>query len=176
MAKLDMIHGEAIEKFRGIVDFYQLRGIVPVARSYPRKITPPYTEKQAQSQAVFALAAQDMSKLTLHILQQWRTNSEGKRKQWPDVFKSLCMSYWKKNRTFPPIATDYEFIQNDDTIQIKWFLFQDYLDPTIPEQYYTLITPLINIDELHNLSGGVFFTLTDDSNTRLPAPYIHFSL
>lgn len=86
------------------------------------------------------------------------------------------MSYWKKNRTFPPIATDYEFIQNDDTIQIKWFLFQDYLDPTIPEQYYTLITDLINIDELHNLSGGVFFTLTDDSNTRLPAPYIHFSL
>lgn len=86
------------------------------------------------------------------------------------------MTYWKINRTFPPIATDYEFIQNDDTIQIKWFLFQDYLDPTIPEQYYTLITDLINIDELHNLSGGVFFTLTDDSNTRLPAPYIHFSL
>ncbi|GAI84782.1 unnamed protein product, partial [marine sediment metagenome] len=56
MAIVDKITGEKIERLRGKVDFYLLRGILPVARRWPKKPKPPYTALQAEAMAVFAIA------------------------------------------------------------------------------------------------------------------------
>ncbi len=56
MAIVNKITAETIERMRGKIDFYLLRGITPVARSWPKKPKPPYTALQAEAMAVFALA------------------------------------------------------------------------------------------------------------------------
>lgn len=174
MAIVDMIRGEAIETLRGVVDFYQLRGILPVARAYPKKITPPYTPRQSEAWAVFRIASQDLSKITLHMLQYWRTATEGKRKQWTDNFKGIIMHYWKLNGTIAPIATDFEIIETATEYRVKWWILQDYINPLTPDEYYTMQTPLILKSAFATTPTPIYFTLIDDAGTRLAAPYILF--
>jgi len=54
MATVNKVTGEAVELLRGHIDFYMLRGLLPVARKWPKKIKPPYTALQAEAQAVLA--------------------------------------------------------------------------------------------------------------------------
>ena len=174
MAKVDMIRSETIEQLRGLVDFYNLRGILPVARAWPKKNSPPYTSLQAEAQAVFAIANADLSKITLHMLQYWRAATVGKRKQWTDDFRGIIMHYWKIYRSIPPIATDFEIIETDIDWQVKWWLFQDFIDPTIPEVYYTLQTELIQKEEFVKMGTPLYFMLRNEAGTRLVSPFILF--
>lgn len=170
-----MIRGETIELLRGSIDFYNLRGVLPVARAWPKKPKPPYTALQAEAQAVFAIACADLSKISLHILQYWRTATEGERRQWTDIFKGISMHYWKINRAIAPIATDFEIIDTGTEYRVKWWIMQDYIDPLTPELYYTMQTPLISKAAFATTATPIYFTLTDDAGTRLVAPYILFN-
>lgn len=175
MAIVDTIRGDSIELLRGVVDFYLLRGILPVARTYPIKIKPPYTPLQAEAMAVFSLASADLAKITLHMLQYWRTATEGKRKQWTDNFKGIIMHFWKLNGTIAPIATDFEIIETATEYRVKWWILQDYIDPLTPDEYYTMQTPLILKSALTAQPPPIYFTLVDDIGTRLAAPYILYN-
>jgi hypothetical protein len=174
MAIVDHITGENIERFRGIIDFYMLRGRLPVARKWPNKPKPPYTALQAEAMAVFSLYCAQMKRLETDILTAWKIGSEGLRAQWTDTFKGLGMKYWKLKKVMAPIALEYEIIDTGDTFKVKWTVLQVFLDPEEEETITDLETELITKADLEKTNDPVFFTLYDDEGNRLIAPFILF--
>lgn len=176
MAIVDKIDGGTIERLRGIVDFYLLRGITPVARAWPKKPTPPYTPLQAEAMAVFSLASTTMKRITGNIFLAWHINAVGKRESWTDTFRRLIMNYWKKNRSIPAIALDYEVVEEAEKFMIKWEVLRLSLDPEIPEESISVQTDLILKDDILKMHEPIYFTLLDSKGTRLVAPYILFKV
>ena len=175
MAKLSEINPAAVEAFRGIVDFYKYKCILPVARKYPKKLTPPYTTLQAQSQLVFGRARHDLGKLSYHMTKEWQSGFSGKRAAWSDAFVSVVMHYWKMTRTYPLIATDFAFITTDEDIQVKWYIYEKGLEPDAEETYYWLQTSLISKSDFATIKKPIFFTLYNDAMIREAAPIIALS-
>ena len=172
MAKVDKLRGETIERLRGLVDFYLWKGKIPVARKWPRKPKPPYTALQAEAQAVFAIAANAENKITLHMLQAWKVNTEGERQQWTDTFKGIIMHYWKVHGVIARVATDYKVTETDTEYDVEWWVFQDYVDENRPEINYTLQSTIITKERLASAVLPVYFTLLDENGERQCAPYI----
>jgi hypothetical protein len=176
MAKVDKISGETIEALRGVVDFYLLKGILPVARSWPKKPKPPYTALQAEAMAVFSIANKNLCRLSANMLEEWRKGTTGVRPQWTDIFRGIIMRYWKINKSIPLIATDYEIIETETEFRIIWSVLQLYINPETPEEKYYLQTSLINKDDMASAPKPIYFTLLSDEGIRLVAPYILFNI
>ena len=175
MAKLSEINPAGVEALRGIVDFYKYKCILPVARSWPRKIKPPYTILQAQAQIVFGRARQDLGKLTYHMTKEWQNSFNGKRAAWTDAFVSVVMHYWKMTRNYPLIATDFAYITTDTDIQVKWYIYEKGIEPDAEENYYWLQTSLISKTAFETIQKPIFYTLYDDAMIREGAPIIALS-
>lgn len=176
MAIVDKIRPETIEKLRGRIDFYMLRGILPVARRWPKKPKPPYTALQAEAMAVFSIACANMKRISDNILEKWREGSEGKRSQWTDVFKGIIMKYWKLNKSIAPIAIDYQVTETDTQFKVLWNILQVYISPNKKEEIYNMETNLIDKKDIGLMPKPIYFTLFDDEGIRLVAPYILFEL
>jgi len=174
MAIVGSISVETIERLRGVIDFYMLRGITPVARSWPKKPKPPYTALQAEAMAVFAIANKSMREISPNMLETWRVGSVGKKASWTDAYRALIMKYWKLKRSIAPIALDYEVIETETEFTVSWDLLQLYIDPGTPEERYTLATSIINKADILMAPKPIYFTLFDEEGNRLVAPYILF--
>lgn len=172
MAKVDHITGENIERFRGVIDFYLYAGKIPVARAWPKKLTPPYTMLQEEAMAVFSLASKQMWRLEPSILTAWKIGSEGAREQWTDTFKGLAMKYWKLTKGFPLIALNYTLTEVAGNIRVVWKILDIELTEGNPETIYNLQTDLITRSEIIDTEEPIYFTLLDDLNIRQIAPYI----
>lgn len=176
MAKVDKITGEKIEKLRGRVDFYLLRGITPVARRWPKKPTPPYTPLQAEAMAVFAIARRSLCRISDNMHEAWRKGSVGKREAWQDVFTGLIMRYWKKNKCIAPIAIDYKIEETELEFWVEWTGLRIYLDKKIPEVIRSETTLIIVKEDILKMHEPIYFTFYDEYGTRLVAPYILFEV
>lgn len=172
MAKVGNVNPEAIELLRGKIDFYMLRGILPVARRWPKKPKPPYTVLQATGMAAFSMAASSMKRLSPHIRDVWKVSGRGKRSQWPDSYKAIVMKYWKLTRTFPLIALDYEVVEIGDTIKVVWDILELSLLSGVAEKTYQITTDLISKLAIEKAVKPIYFTLLDDSGNRQVAPFI----
>lgn len=176
MAIVDKLRPETIELLRGTVDFYLLRGILPVARSWPAKPKPPYTALQAEAMAVFAIANRALSEIDGVMLEAWRINTFGVKPSWTDVFRSIIMKYWKLKRVIAPIATNYNVIETDTQFKVEWDIRQLYIDPNVPEERYKVTTDIINKEDILSAPKPIYYTLTSDEGIRLVAPYIEFEV
>lgn len=176
MAKVDKIRPETIERLRGKVDFYLLRGITTVARAWPKKPKPPYTALQAEAMAVFAIAQSSKKRLSDHILEAWRIGAVGKKEAWGDTFTSIIMHYWYEKRRIPIIALDYNFIEYETEFKIKWKLLQLNLDPDVKEVTGEFETLVISKEDILKMPEPIYITLTDEEGKRLVAPYILFEV
>ena len=174
MAIVKEITPETIELLRGTIDFYMLRGILPVARSWPKKPKPPYTDLQAEAMAVFAIANLSMHRLSPNMLEAWQLTTVGIKPSWTDVYRSIIMKYWKLNRCIVSIALDYEVIETATEFRVVWDILQLYIDPGVPEETYRMETNLINKSDILLAPKPIYFTLLDDAQKRLVAPYILF--
>ena len=174
MAIVKEITPETIERMRGVIDFYMLRGITPVARSWPKKPKPPYTALQAEAMAVFSIACANMKRISPDMLKLWQESTEGKRSQWTDVWKGIFMKYWKLKGTLPPMALDHEVVETGAEFRVSWDILEVFIDPEIEEKKYELETELINKEDLLLAPKPIYFTLFDDEGNRLVAPYILF--
>lgn len=172
MAIVDRITGENIERFRGVIDFYMYKCLIPVARSWPKAPTPPYSLLQAESMEVFSIAARAMRRITTNMLNAWRVGSEGSRAQWTDVFKGIIMSYWKKYRIIPIIALNYTITETPTTYKVTWDLLQLFINPLTPEVLSTASTTIISKALRLTNPAPIYFTLYDDLHNRLVAPFI----
>jgi hypothetical protein len=174
MAKVKEITPEMIELMRGKIDFYMLRGILPVARSWPKKPKPPYTELQATGMAVFSMAASSMKRLSPKVQDAWKVLAVGRRSQWPDSYKAIALKYWKLTREFPLIAKDYEVIETATTVKVVWEILKLSLIHGVPEDIYNLETDLISKSDIEKAVKPIYFTLLDDSSRRQLAPFIKY--
>ena len=172
MAIVDKVTPEAIERARGTIDYYMLRGILPVARSWPKKPKPPYTALQAEGMEVFAMANKSMRRIDPNILEAWRLSTVGKKPSWTDIYRSIIMKYWKLNRSIPPIALNYTVNEESTTYQVVWRILQLYIDPLISEEIYDMQTELFSKEDISKRPHPIYFTLLGDGNERLVAPYI----
>jgi hypothetical protein len=174
MAIVNEVTAETIERLRGVIDFYMLRGILPVARSWPKKPKPPYTDLQAEYMEAFAIANKSMRELKPNILKEWRAGSVGKRACWTDVYRGIVIDYWKLNRGIPPIALDYNIIDTGNNIQVEWEVLQRSLKGKPPDKYYELKTIIISKADIEKVPGPIYFTLKDKEGSRFVAPYIKY--
>jgi len=174
MAIVKDVTPEQIETLRGRVDFYMLRGILPVARRWPKKPTPPYTDLQATAMKVFSTAAASMKRVKPAIRQAWRVSSVGRRSQWPDSFKAIALKYWKLTRTFPLIGLDYEVIETLTTVAVKWEILEISLISGVEEKIYFEQTHLIQISAIEKYVKPIYFTLLDNEGRRQIAPFIKY--
>jgi len=172
MAKVKELTPETIELLRGKIDFYMLRGILPVARRWPKKPKPPYTVLQATGMAVFSMANKSMRRLTPKMLQAWRVISFGERASWTDKYRAIAMKYWKLTREFPLIALDYEIVETPTTIKVVWDILQLSLKKGVPEETYKIETNLIDKSATEKAIKPIYFTLLDDEGRRQIAPFI----
>jgi len=172
MAKVGKVNPEAIELLRGKVDFYMLRGILPVARRWPKKPKPPYTALQAEGMAVFSIANRSMHRLTPKMLEAWRVTSFGKKASWTDKYRAIIMKYWKLTRTLPLIALDYELVETVDTIKVVWSILEISLITGVAEKTYDLSTDVVAKSAIEKAVKPIYFTLLDDSGNRQVAPFI----
>lgn len=176
LAIVDKVRPETIEKLRGHIDFYMLRGILPVARSWPKKLKPPYTELQAEAMAVFAIANDSFHHLTDNIVTAWRISSVGKTAAWTDVFRKIVMRYWKLNKTIIQIAIDYQVTETPTQFKVKWNVLQRFIDTDKEWEYKEVETNLISKVDILLAPKPIYFTLLDDEGKRLAAPFIAFDL
>lgn len=174
MAKVNQVTPETIELLRGKIDFYMLRGILPVARSWPKKPKPPYTALQAEAMAVFSMAASSMKRLSSDMLLAWQSMSVGKRSQWPDSYKAIALKYWKLTREFPLIALDYEVVETASTVKVVWDILKLSLKSGVTEETYQIETNLIAKSEIEKAVKPIYFTLLDDEGRRQIAPFIKY--
>jgi len=174
MAIVKDVTPEQIETLRGRVDFYMLRGILPVARRWPKKPTPPYTDLQATAMKVFSTAAASMKRVKPAIRQAWRVSSVGRRSQWPDSFKAIALKYWKLTRTFPLIGLDYEVIETLTTVAVKWEILEISLISGVEEKIYFEQTHLMQISAIEKYVKPIYFTLLDNEGRRQIAPFIKY--
>ena len=172
MAKVSKITPEGIELYRGKIDFYMLRGILPVARSWPKKPKPPYTPLQAEGMEAFSIANKSMREITPNMLEAWRSGSVGKKAAWTDVYRSIIMKYWKKYKSIPPIAIDYEIVDSGATFIVYWDILQRSLKDDPPEERYRMQSSIIDKIDIEKAPKPIFFTLLNDLKERLVAPYI----
>lgn len=176
MAKVDKVRPEIIEKLRGSIDIYEDKRTGPIARSWPKKIKPPYTPLQAEAQAVFSIANRALSEINGVILEAWRFSSVGKKASWTDTFRGIIMSYWKIYRVIAPIATNYNVIETDTQFKVEWDIRQLYIDNLLPEENYKMETIIIDKEDILLAPKPIYFTLLLNGETRLVAPYILFEV
>jgi len=174
MAIVNKVTPETIERLRGKVDFYMLRGILPVARRWPKKPKPPYTALQAEGMAVFGIANGSMHRLSDNILEVWRSTTVGIKPSWTDVYRSIIMKYWKKYRIIPPIALDYERTENETEYLVKWRVLQLFIDKDTPETIRDLTNAIIPKVDIAKAPKPLYYTLYDNDKNRLVAPFILF--
>ncbi|GAJ13628.1 unnamed protein product, partial [marine sediment metagenome] len=122
MAIVSKITGEIIAKGKGIIDYYMLRGILPVARSWPKKPKPPYTALQAEAMAVFGILSKSTTFIQDKVREAWIVESIGKRPRWQDTFIGLGMKYWGINKEIPPILLDYQIHWHTPNPELKLLL------------------------------------------------------
>lgn len=176
MAIVNKVTAETIERLRGVIDFYMLRGILPVARKWPKKPKPPYTALQAEAMAVFSIAQSSKKRLSENILEAWRLLAVGKREAWYDTYTGLIMGYWQKNRSIALIALDYSFVEYETEFKVKWEVLQLYLDPNIPEVIAELESLIIKKEDITKMHDPIYFTLSNSEGQRHAAPYILFEV
>jgi len=174
MAIVKEITPETIERLRGVIDFYMMKGVTPVARKWPKKPKPPYTELQAEAMAVFALANKSMHFLTSNMVDQWRLGSVGVSPSWTDTYRKIIMGYWKLKKAIPAIAIDYHINETELTYQVVWDVLQLYIPPDTTEERSQLQTDIISKKELEMATLPIYFTLYDDDKKRQVAPFILF--
>lgn len=176
MAIVEKPTDEMRVKLHRKIDYYKLRGLIWVMRKYPKKLKPPYTALQAEAQAVFAIANKCLSRISEHILEDWRVGSVGKTACWTDTFRGIIMSYWKLYRVIAPIAIDYNIIETDTQFKVEWDILQVYIGDEIPEEFYKMETILIDKEDILLAPKPIYFTLYLNSKIRLVAPYILFGI
>lgn len=174
MAIVNEVTAETIERLRGTIDFYMLRGILPVARSWPKKPKPPYSDLQADAMEAFAIANKSMRELKPDILEAWRILAFGKRASWTDTYRSIVMKYWKRFKSIPAIAIDYEMIETVDTIKVVWDVLKISLKNEPPPNYYKVTSNVIDKSDIGKGKEPIYFTLYDDERARLVAPWIKY--
>jgi len=71
MAIVSKITGGMIAKGKGIIDYYMLRGILPVARSWPKRRKTPFRPRELEAQGVFGIISKATTFIQDKVREAW---------------------------------------------------------------------------------------------------------
>ena len=108
MAIVSKITDEFKAHHKGKLDFYKLRGILPVIRSWPKRRKTPFRPRELEAQGVLGFISKNTPKIKGKVLEAWVKEGFGKRPRWQDTFMALGRKYWAINGVLPPILLDYQ--------------------------------------------------------------------
>ena len=106
MAKVKHFSKAQIKRLSGVIDFYYWKDIA-VARKWPDWSHHKLTPGTRASMAAYTQAMKDLKEVTPNLRALWRSLCVGKTTAWVDDYKKKYMSYWKANKTYPNVMTDY---------------------------------------------------------------------
>ncbi|GAI81476.1 unnamed protein product, partial [marine sediment metagenome] len=79
MAIISNITDELKAHHKGKLDFYMLRGILPVVRSWPKRRKTPFRPRELEAQGVFGILSKNTTFIQDKVREAWIVESIGKR-------------------------------------------------------------------------------------------------
>jgi len=174
MAIVSKITGEMIAKGKGIIDYYMLRGILPVARSWPKRRETPFRPRELEAQGVFGILSKSTTYIQDKVREAWIVESIGKRPRWQDTFIGLGMKYWGVNKEIPPILLDYQITWHSPNPELELLLWKIEQKYGKTEAQVIQTTGIISIEEIETYKEKLFFSIYDNEGLRLIAPFLEF--
>lgn len=174
MAIVSKITGGMIAKGKGIIDYYMLRGILPVARSWPKRRKTPFRPRELEAQGVFGILSKTTTTIQDKVREAWIVESIGKRPRWQDTFIGLGMEYWGINQEIPPILLDYQITWHTPNPELELLLqkIEEKYGKTEAVEIQT--TGIISIEEIETYREKLFFSIYDLKGLRIIAPFLEF--
>jgi len=174
MAIVSKITGGMIAKGKGVIDYYMLRGILPVARSWPKRRETPFRPRELEAQGVFGILSKSTTFIQDKVREAWIVESIGKRPRWQDTYIGLGMKYWGINGEIPPILLDYQIHWHSPNPELELLLqkIEDKFGKTEAQEIQT--TGIISLADIETYREKLYFTIYDMAGLRLIAPFLEF--
>jgi len=174
VAIVKKITDEMIVKGKGIIDYYMLRGILPVARSWPKRRKTPFRPRELEAQGVFGILSKSTTFIQDKVKEAWVVESIGKRPRWQDTYIGLGMKYWGINGEIPPILLDYQIHWHTPNPELELLLQKIEAKYGKTEAQEIQSTGIVNIEDIEEYREKLYFTLYDTKGIRLIAPFLEF--
>lgn len=174
MAIVSKITGEMIAKGKGKIDYYMLRGILPVARSWPKRRETPFRPRELEAQGVFGYLSKSTTYIQDKVREAWIVESIGKRPRWQDTFIGLGMKYWGINKDIPPILLDYQIHWHSPNPELELLLQKIEAKYGKKEAQEVQSTGIVDIKDIEEYREKLYFSLYDTEGIRLIAPFLEF--
>lgn len=174
MAIVSKITGGMIAKGKGIIDYYMLRGILPVARSWPKRRKTPFRPREIEAQGVFGIISKSTTFIQDKVREAWIVESIGKRPRWQDTYIGLGMKYWGVNGEIPPILLDYQIHWHSPNPELEILIQKLGITEGDIEACDVQTTGIISIEEIETYKEKLFFSIYDLKGLRIIAPFLEF--
>ncbi|GAH26604.1 unnamed protein product, partial [marine sediment metagenome] len=174
MAIVSKITDELKAKGKGKLDFYMLRGILPVVRSWPKRRKTPFRPRELAAQGVFGILSKSTTFMQDKVKEAWIVESIGKRPRWQDTYIGLGMKYWGVNGEIPPILLDYQIHWHTPNPELKLLLQKIEAKYGKTEAQEIQSTGVIDIGDIEEYREKLYFSLYDTKGIRLIAPFLEF--
>lgn len=148
MARINFSVNDMINGWGEDVDFYFLRGR-PVARSWPRHVKFPYTEKQAKAQLSFKESRKAIKVFPAALRNAWQSFFYGNKRAWVDFFTSNFVKYFMKYNIVPPLVSDVGFEYDYENVYLVFKTSE-----CKPVKLYLFDTPVKNFSVSKLTHGG----------------------
>lgn len=172
MAKCLYVPFEAIELFRGKIDFYKYRCSIWYARKWPKYEGSPTSPLFLEFRQVFVCSRHMLSRLNDKVVDAWKKNGFGIRPNWIDQFSLIFLRYYKYYRSLPPVVVDYDVVVQGDYFKIKLKVYKEYNLNSLGGKIEEIATENMKISERVNSKNQITYSMFTDEGIRCPCPWI----
>ncbi|GAI88076.1 unnamed protein product, partial [marine sediment metagenome] len=159
---------------KGKLDFYMLRGILSVVRSWPQRRKTPFRPRELEAQGVFGILSKSTTFMQDKVKEAWIVESIGKRPRWQDTFIGLGMKYWGINKEIPPILLDYQIHWHTPNPELKLLLQKIEAKYGKTEAQEIQTTGIVDIKDIEEYREKLYFTIYNTKGIRIIAPFLEF--
>lgn len=174
MAIIKRITDELRVKGKKKLDYYMLRGILPVVRTWPKRRKTPFWPRELEAQGVFGILSKFTTSIQDKVREAWIVESIGKRPRWQDTFIGLGMKYWGINGEIPPILIDYQIKWHTPNPELELLLQKIEAKYGKTEAQEIQTTGIVNIEDIETYRENLYFSLYNTKGIRLIAPFLEF--
>jgi len=174
MAIVSKITDEMKVKGKKKFDFYMLRGILPVVRSWPKRRKTPFRPRELEAQGVLGILSKNTTLIKDKVREAWIVESIGKRPRWQDTFIGLGMKYWGINNEIPPILLDYQIHYSSPQFELEILIkkIEELTGEPIAQEIQS--TGIVDIEDIETYREKLYFSLYNTKGIRLIAPFLEF--
>ena len=172
MAIISKITDELKAHHKGKLDFYMLRRILSVVRSWPQRRKTPFWPRELEAQGVLGFISKTTPKIKGKVLEAWVKEGFGKRARWQDTFIGLGMNYWGKNGEIPPILLDYQIHWHTPNPELELLLQKIETKYGKTEAQEIQTTGIVDLKDIYEYRKKLWFWICDIEGLRVLAPFL----